>query len=68
MNNRFRAEKRGERLLELSGACIVKSVPWLVEDCWVLSKKPRPRLANPQGFPAHGEYSRPNPHCEPKGL
>ena len=30
MNNRFRAEKSGERLLELSSACIVKSVPHLV--------------------------------------
>ncbi len=34
----------------------------------LLDKNPRPRLANPQGFPAHGEYSRANLHCEPKGL
>ncbi len=68
MNNRFRAEKSGGRLLELLGACIVESVPRLKEDCWGLDKNPRPRVANPQGFPAHGEYSRANLHCEPKGL
>jgi hypothetical protein len=34
----------------------------------LLNKNPRRRLANPQGFPAHGEYSRPNPHSERNDL
>jgi hypothetical protein len=30
----------------------------------LLNKNLRRRLANPQGFPAHGEYSRPTERCE----